>query len=89
MFTDEYHEAFCQTKHTLIFAPIIQLGDCSLRFEIICDVMDHVVGALLGQRKDKKPCMIYYDSRTLDVDQQNYTTTEKKMLAIMYTMEKF
>ncbi|XP_061949593.1 uncharacterized protein LOC133673016, partial [Populus nigra] len=32
----------------------------SLPFEIICDASDYVVGAVLGQRKDKKPYVIYY-----------------------------
>ena len=33
--------------------------------------------------------MIYYASRTLDEAQQNYTTTEKELLAVVYVMKKF
>jgi len=33
--------------------------------------------------------VIYYVSRTLDEAQQNYTITEKELLAVVYTMEKF
>jgi hypothetical protein len=36
-----------------------------LHFEIICDASDFVVGAVLGQRKDKKPYVIN-SSKTLN-----------------------
>ena len=33
--------------------------------------------------------MIYYTSRTLHVAQENYTTTENELLAIVFALEKF
>ena len=67
----------------------IQPPDWSLPFEIMCDASDYVVGAVLGQRKDKKPYVIYYTSKTLNNAQNNYTTTEKKLLAVVFACEKF
>ena len=64
----------------LTSAPVIQPLGCSLPFEIMCDASDYVVGAVLGQRKDKKPYVIYYASKTLNSAQMNYTTTEKNYL---------
>jgi len=55
----------------------------------MCDASDHDVGEIFGQRRDKKPMVIYYASRTLNEAQQNYTTTEKELLAVVYTMKKF
>jgi len=55
----------------------------------MCGASDHVVGAVLGQRRDKKPVVIDYASRTLDETQQNYTTIEKVLLVVVYAMEKF
>ncbi|MCI81581.1 hypothetical protein A2U01_0102855, partial [Trifolium medium] len=47
----------------------------------MCDASDYAIGAVLGQRKDKKLHAIYYTSRTLDSAQMNYATTEKELLA--------
>ena len=33
--------------------------------------------------------MIFYASKTLNQAQKNYDTTEKKMLAVVYSFEKF
>ena len=43
----------------------------------MCDASDYAVGAVLGQRIDKVPHVIYYTSRTLNDAQLNYSTTEK------------
>jgi hypothetical protein len=49
----------------LISALIIQPPDWSLPFELMCDANDYVVGAVLGQTKDKKHHAIAYASKTL------------------------
>ena len=53
-FDDECLNAFQILKKALISAPIIQPLDWSLPFEIMCDASDYVVGAVLGQTKDRK-----------------------------------
>ena len=55
----------------------------------MCDASDYAVGAVLGQRKDKQAYAIYYISHTLDEAQINYATTEKELLAVVYSMDKF
>lgn len=40
-------------------------SDWLLPFELMCDISDHVIGAILGQRKDKKLPIIYYAGKTL------------------------
>ena len=47
------------------------------------------MGAVLGQRKEGKPYVIYYASKLLDDAQINYTTIEKELFAIFYTFDKF
>ncbi|XP_050895565.1 uncharacterized protein LOC127102204 [Lathyrus oleraceus] len=60
-----------------------------LPFKIMRDASDYAVGAVLGQRKDKKLHAIFYASRTLDPTQMNYATTEKELLAVVFALDKF
>ncbi|XP_075497927.1 uncharacterized protein LOC142535526 [Primulina tabacum] len=76
-------------KAALISAPIMIVPDWKEPFELMCDASDYAVGAALGQRRDKMFKAIYYASRTLNAAQQNYTTTEKEMLAVVFAFDKF
>ena len=55
----------------------------------MCDASDFAVGAVLGQRVDKKLNVIHYASKTLDSAQKNYATTEKEFLAVVLACDKF
>ncbi|GJS80560.1 reverse transcriptase domain-containing protein [Tanacetum coccineum] len=50
---------------------------------------DFAVGTVLGQRIDGKFKPIYYVSKTLNDAQAHYTTTEKELLAIVFSFDKF
>ncbi|GJT45729.1 reverse transcriptase domain-containing protein [Tanacetum coccineum] len=54
-----------------------------------CHFMVNEVGAVLGQRIDGKFKPIYYASKTLNDAQAHYTTTEKELLAVVFSFEKF
>ena len=54
IFDEKCLTSFDQLKTSLITAPIMQPPDWRLPFEIMCDASDYSVGAVLGQRKDKK-----------------------------------
>ncbi|CAA7051689.1 unnamed protein product [Microthlaspi erraticum] len=82
-------EAFHTIKGALVSAPIVQPPDWNLPFEVMTDASDYAVGAVLGQRKEKKLHVIYYASRTLDEAQCKYATTEKELLAVVFAFEKF
>ena len=76
-------------KQALVQALILQSLNWDLPFEIMCDASDFAVGAVLGQRIDKKPTAICYASKTLADTQLNYTTTEKELLVVVFALEKF
>ena len=73
----------------LTSASIMPPLDWSLPLEIMCDASDYVVRAVLGQRRDNKPCVIYCASQTLNGAQMIYSTTKKQLLAIVFTLDKF
>ena len=66
----------------MISAPIVQPPHWNLPFEIMCDASDYAVGAVLGQRVDKKLNVIQYTQR-------NFATTEKEFLAVVFACDKF
>ena len=70
-------------------APIIQPPNWTLPIELTCDASDYAIGAILGQRIDKLPRVIYYASKTLNEAQLNYSTTEKEFLAVIFALDKF
>ncbi|KAM2301641.1 hypothetical protein FF1_032371 [Malus domestica] len=88
-FNKECEKALNHLKEMLTSAPIIVPPDWSLPFELMCDASDYALGAVLGQRKDKRPHAIYYASRTLNDAQLNYSTTEKELLAVVFVLDKF
>ncbi|XP_020202854.1 uncharacterized protein LOC109788523, partial [Cajanus cajan] len=89
VFDDRCKQAFDCLKEALTTTPIIQAPDWTVPFELMCDASNYALGAVLAQRVDKFPRVIYYSSRTLDASQANYTTTEKELLAIVFTLDKF
>ena len=55
----------------------------------MCDASDYAMGVVLGQITDKMFKAIYYASKTFNEAQENYSTTEKEMLAIVFACENF
>ncbi|GJV24818.1 reverse transcriptase domain-containing protein [Tanacetum coccineum] len=49
----------------------------------------NVKGAVLGQKIEGKFKPIYYASKTLNDAQAHYTTTEKELLAVVFSFDKF
>ncbi|GJZ30484.1 reverse transcriptase domain-containing protein [Tanacetum coccineum] len=88
-FSDDCKKAFNILKEKLTTAPIVISPDWNVPFELMCDASDFAVGAVLGQRIDGKFKPIYYASKTLNNAQEHYTTTEKKLLAVVFLLIRF
>nr|GEY11622.1 hypothetical protein [Tanacetum cinerariifolium] len=81
------HAGFYQRKLTT--APIIISPDWNVPFELMYDASDFTIRAVLGHRIDEKFKPIYYASKTLNNAQEHYTTTEKELLAVVFSFDKF
>ena len=55
----------------------------------MCDASDYAIGAVLGQRIEKIFRAISYASKTFNEAQENYSATEKEVLAMVFSCEKF
>ncbi|GJZ28538.1 reverse transcriptase domain-containing protein [Tanacetum coccineum] len=82
VFSNECMQAFNILKIKLTSAPVIVAPDWNVDFELMCDASDYVIGAVLGQRIDKRFRPIYYASKTMNDAQEHYATTEKELLAV-------
>ncbi|XP_026396259.1 uncharacterized protein LOC113290886 [Papaver somniferum] len=85
---DTLKYAFLGSSDTLFFiiASCLNTKQESKLLEVLKDhkealgwTISDLKGAVLGQRVDKLPYMIYYASKTLNVSQLNYSTTEKNL----------
>ncbi|RVW58956.1 Retrovirus-related Pol polyprotein from transposon opus [Vitis vinifera] len=86
---EKCQKSFEELKQFLTTAPIVRAPNWKLPFEVMCDASDLAMGAVLGQREDGKPYVIYYASKTLNEAQRNYTTIEKELLAVVFALDKF
>ena len=88
-FTPTYLAAFERLKTELTSVPIIRPPDWNLPFEVMYDAFNYAIGVVLGQRVDKLPHVICYASKTLNDAQLNYSTIEKELLAVIFSLDKF
>ena len=63
---DRCQRSFEELKLFLITAPIVRASNWQLPFEVMCDASDFAIRAVLGQREDGKPYVIYHVSKTLN-----------------------
>ena len=88
-FDESCQNSFEEIKSRLVEAPIMAKPDWNMELEIMCDASDFAMGAVLGQKAEKVFKAINYASKTFNEAQENYSTTGKEMLAIVFASEKF
>ena len=88
-FDESCRIAFEEIKSRLVSTPIMLTPEWRNEFKIMCDASDYAMGAVLGQRTEKIFKAIYYASKAFNEAQENYSTIEKEMLAMVFSCEKF
>ena len=88
-FDESCQNSFEEIKSRLVEAPIMGKPYWNREFEIMYDASDFAIGAVLGQKAEKVFKAIYYASRTFIEAEENYSATEKEMLAIVFACENF
>ena len=89
VWTDNCQEALDALKGKLVIDPILRGPNWALPFHVHTNASNKVIGAALGQVDEKLPYAIYFVSKNLSNAELDYTVTEKELLAIVHSLNKF
>lgn len=81
--------AFKTLRDKLCTEPLLQHPDFTKPFILTTDASGYAVGGILSQGPPGKDLPIAYASRLLNKAEQNYSTIEKELLAIVYCVQYF
>ena len=86
---DEHAMSLKNLVEKLIAATLLIHPKPDSQFHLYCDASDCAIGAVLTQLCDDGECPISYQSRILTPTEQKYSATEKELLALRYSIDKF
>eukprot|EP00253_Pinus_taeda_P035092 PITA_35092 len=89
IWTDNCQEALDVLKAKLVTAPILRGPNWALPFHIHIDASNKAIGATLGQVEENLPHAIYFVSKNLSKAELNYIVTEKELLVVVHSLNKF
>lgn len=87
--TKEFCEAFEKFKVLLTSSSVLQYPDFEKPFNLTTDASNFAIGAVLSQGSIGKDKPIAFASRTLSRSEENYSTIEKKLKAIIWACKYF
>lgn len=87
VWNSEANQAFLKLKETLVTTPVLSCPDFNLPFSVHTDASNFGIGAMLTQIKENKEVVIAYMSKSLNKNEQNYSTTERETLAVITALE--
>ncbi|XP_025156767.1 uncharacterized protein LOC112589074 [Harpegnathos saltator] len=89
IWTTAQQNALDTLKEKLTTAPVLKYPNFSQEFIVTTDASDHATEAILSQGPIGRDRPISYASRVLYRAEQNYNTTEKELLAIVWAVKHF
>ena len=81
--------AFKECKRILTTPPILQYPDFSKEFLLTTDASMYALGSTLSQGEIGKDLPISYASRTLNQAETHYSTIERELLSIVWSVKHF
>ena len=90
VWTERETDAFESLKKALLVKPVLRPPDPKRPFKIFCDANRVAIASILAQ-EDDNGCdyVVAYASRKLLPREQNYSTIEAELLAIVYSIQKY
>ena len=85
----EQIESFHLLQTALTQEPVLQYPDFTKSFILTTDASGFAIGAILSQGKIGEDKPIAFASRTLNSPEQNYSTIEKELIAIVWVCRHF
>lgn len=85
----EQDQAFRVLRDALCTEPLLQYPDFTEPFVVTTDASQIAIGGILSQGPIGKDQPIAYTSRVLNDAEQNYSTIERELLAIVYAVNYF
>ena len=87
MFTEAQAAAFTRLRDALLHPPVLALRRRGAPFTIDVDACDTQLGcALLQEQPDSQLKRVGFYSRALQLEQRNYSATEKECLGLVCTV---
>ena len=83
---EEQTNAFCVLKDLLCTAPVLALPKKGGRYVLDTDASGGQVGCVLQQEQEGELRPLGYWSKTLNAAEENYSTTEKEALAVVWSV---
>ena len=88
--TSELKTSFDRLKAALVSKPVLCPANLSKDYILQTDASNHAVAGILSQINDEgQECVISYASRKLLPREQNYSTIQKELLAIVWSTKVF
>lgn len=82
--------AFMNLKKSIIDSTLRAQPNTNRPFIVTTDASNVAIGAILAQKDDNgREIMVYAFSKRLDKTQENYSTTDKELLAVVKSLEHF
>ena len=85
----EHAAALQQLKESLTQAPVLRLPDFNKELVVSCDSSATAIGGVISQLQDGAELPIAYASRTLSKAEKNYSTTDRELLALVWSVKQF